>query len=164
MNTRTVLWIDEVPIATIEDSQERMIFALRDNYGTHLTIWRHDGVFRSECSSARPLGSVWDEARRGIARDGDGLKYLNWQKHANYLMNRALDHYADSSLPLVTFSMPQGLKPARPALKSKPAIRLSAPDTHFDLSLYFSPLRFALPELACFEGQIGRLMIGLTKQ
>jgi len=163
MTIRNILWIDELAVANIEDSPERMLFILRDDDGTHLTIWLQDGVFRFECSSAQPLGSVWDEAKRGIARNV--LKYATWQKHANYFINRTLDHFADSSLPLITFSMPRRLKPAKPSLRSKPALRLSAPGPHFDLSLYFSPSRStAIPSSAVFEGQIGRLIIGLTKR
>ena len=108
MSTRNILWIDGLAAANIEDLQERMLFILRDDAGTHVTIWLQDGVFRFECSSAQPLGSVWDEAKRGIARNI--LKYPNWQKHANYFTNRPLNHFADSSFPLITFSMPRTLK------------------------------------------------------
>jgi hypothetical protein len=163
MNTRNILWIDELAVANIEDSQQRLLFFLRDHDGTHLTIWMQDGVSRFECSSVQPVGSVWDEARRGVARDHPDLKYRNWQKHANYFVNRPLDYFPDSSLPLVTFSMPRRLKTARPSLRSKPALHLSAPGPHFDLSLYFSPSRStAIPDSVIFEAEIGRLIIGLT--
>ena len=163
MTARNILWIDELAVANIEDSQKRMLFILRDDDGTHLTIWLQNRIFRFECGSAQPVGSVWDEARRGIARDHPDLKYQNWQKHANYFVNRTLDYFADSSLPLITFSMPRKLKPARPSLRSKPALHLSAPGPHFGLSLYFSPSRStAMPDSVIFEGQIGRLVIGLT--
>ena len=161
MNTRSVLWIDELAVANIDDSQKRIVIILRDEDATHLTIWLQNDVFRFECSSTRPIGSIWDEARRGIAKDV--MKYKNWQKHANYIINRTMDHFADSSSPLVVFSMPRSIKPVRPALRMKPAFHLSAPAPHFNLSLYFSPTRsIVIPNSVIFEGRIGRLLISLT--
>jgi hypothetical protein len=163
MNTRSILWIDGLAVANIEDSSERIVFVLRDEDATHLTIWSQNGVFRFECSSTQPVGSVWDEASRGIARDV--MKHRNWQKHANYLINRTMDYFADSKLALVSFSMPRSIKPVRIALRSKPALHLTAPSPRFELSLYFSPSRSTfIPASVAFEGQIGRLIIGLTKR
>jgi hypothetical protein len=139
------------------------VFALREDHGMHLTVWRDNDDFRFECSSALPLGSVWDEARRGIARDGKF--YRNWQKHANNFINRSLDHFADSTTPLVTFSMPRTIKPVRASHRASPAIRVASPAPEYELSLYFSPSRsVAIPQSAIFDGQIGRLIMGLTKR
>jgi hypothetical protein len=158
-----ILWIDDLAVAHIKDSRTKLQFSLRDDDGTHLTIWLKDRVFRFECSSAQPVRSVWDESRRRIARDI--LEYPKWRKHANYFVNRTLDYFADSSVPLVTFCMPRRLKPHRPSLRSKPALHVSAPTPRFDLSLYFSPSRsISIPSSVAFEGQIGRLIIGLTKR
>lgn len=163
MSTDSILWIGNLAVAHIKASPKKMHFSLRDDDGTHVTIWLQNGAFRFECSSAQPLSSVWDEARRGIVRDI--LKYPKWQKHANYFVNRTLDHFADSSIPLITFSMPRRLKPLRPSLRSKPALHLSAPSPQFDLSLCFSPSRsISLPGSVVFEGQIGRLIVVLTRR
>jgi len=163
MATRSVFWVDELAVANIDDTEDRIVFALRDDDGTHLTVWRDSAAFRFECSSALPLGSVWDEARKGIARDG--LGYTNWQKHANYLVNRPLDHFADSTTPIVTFSMPRAIKPVRASHRASPAIGIASPAPDYDLSLYFSPSRsVVIPRSVGFDGQIGRLIMSLTKR
>lgn len=158
MSARNILWIDGIAVANIEDSAERILFILRDDVATHLTIWSQGGMFRFECSSTQPVGSVWDEARVGIARDI--LHYKKWQNHANYFINRSMDHYADSDIPLVSFSMPRDIKPIKSAHRTKPGLNLFAPAPCFDLSLYFSPSRTTvIPHSVVFEGQIGRLII-----
>jgi hypothetical protein len=163
MSKRTILWIDELAVAYIDDSSKRIVFVVRDDDGGHLTIWLQNDVFRFEFSSAQPVGSVWDQARRGIARDHPDCRYRNWHKHANYIANRTMDYFADSTIPLISLSMPRRIKPAKPSLRSRPAIHLASPALDYDLSLYFSPSReIAIPDSAVFEGQIGRLVMGLT--
>ena len=63
-----------------------IVFALCDKKGTHLSISKKtDSTFHVELSSDQPLGSVWDEARIGIAR---GLGWRRAERHANYVINR----------------------------------------------------------------------------
>ncbi len=133
--TGAILWVDDVAIASICSRSDRIIFALRDNDGSHLTIWKKDDGFWVEYSSNKPLGSVWDEARRRIAH---GCGYPKWRKHANYILNRPLSVVANSTVNLITFSMPRSLKPSRPSLNSMPAIRMKSPDEPYDLSLEFA--------------------------
>jgi hypothetical protein len=165
VNTRTVLWIDELAVGYIDDLPQRLVFIVRDEDGTHLTIWLKSDIFRFEFSSDKPVGSIWDEARRKIARDHPDCGYRDWQKHGNYIVNRTLDYFADSNIPLISLSMPRAIRSPKPSLQSKPAIRITAPSSVFDLSIYFSPARsMIIPDSVAFEGQIGRLLIGLTKR
>ena len=63
-----------------------IVFALCDEKGTHLSVSKKtDSAFHVELSNDQPLGSVWDEARIGIAR---GLGWRRAERHANYLVNR----------------------------------------------------------------------------
>ena len=160
MRNQTILWIDQIAFARIEDSPQSLKFIVRDHEGSHLSVWQKENIFRFEFSSNEPLGSTWDNDRLGIARS---LGYKNWQKHANYVVNRTMDFFADSDIPLISMAMPLEIKPAKLSLRSKPAICLQAPASDYWLSLYFSPSRSTvIPNSAVFEGQIGRLVIGLT--
>lgn len=164
MSAQSILWIGELAVARIDDSAQSLKFIVRDEDGSHLTIWLKDRVFRFEFSSAKPVGSVWDEARQGIARYRPDCGYKNWQRHANYIVNRTMDYFIDSAMPLISLAMPRRLKPARASLRSKPAVRLAAPVSAYYLSLYFSPSRSTIiPDSVAFEGQIGRLVMGITK-
>jgi hypothetical protein len=163
MGNQTILWIDQIAFARIENSPQCLKFIVRDDEGSHLSVWKKDDDYRFEFSSNKPLGSVWDDARRGIARDHPDCSYRDWGKHANYVVNRTMDLFADSDVPLISMAMPRKIKPAKPSLRSIPAVCLQAPASDYWLSLYFSPSRSTvIPNSVVFEGQIGRLVIGLA--
>ncbi|MEI6655305.1 MAG: hypothetical protein WCP45_11085 [Verrucomicrobiota bacterium] len=96
MRNQTILWIDQIAFARIEDSPQSLKFIVRDDEGCHLSVWQKENIFRFEFSSNESLGSTWDDTRRGIARS---LGYEKWQKHANYVVNRTMDFFADSDIP-----------------------------------------------------------------
>ncbi len=161
MNTRTILWIDDAPVASIYNRPQQIVFALRGNDGSHLTVSKKNDIFRVEYSSNKPLGSVWDETRRGIARK----RYKHWQKHANYIVNRPIGVVADSSVSLINFSMPRRLKAKRASLDSRPAIRMKSPDEPYDLSLEFSLSGTKIvSDSEVFESEIGNLIIALIRR
>jgi hypothetical protein len=159
--TKAILWVDDVAVASICSRPNRIIFALRDNDGSHLTIWKKDDGCWVEYSSNKPLGSVWDEARRGIAR---GCGYPKWRKHANYILNCPLSVVANSTVNLITFSMPRSLKPSRPSLNSMPAIHMKSPGEPYDLSLEFVLSgTYIASNSEAFEADIGNLIITLIR-
>ncbi|MEI6175509.1 MAG: hypothetical protein WCS43_01340 [Verrucomicrobiota bacterium] len=158
MKNQFIFWIGEIAFARIDDAPGSLKFIVRDDVGSHLSIWRKETDYRFEFSSNKPLGSVWDEARREIARKA--CQYKNWQKHANYVVNRTLDHYADSEVPLVSMSINRDIMPVREALRKIPAICLQSATISNWISLYFSPSRtLDMPNSVAYEGQIGRLVI-----
>jgi hypothetical protein len=159
-NTRKILWIDDAPVASIYNGPQQIVFALRDSDGSHLTISKKNDTFRVEYSSNKPWGSVWDGARRGIARR---CGYKHWQKHGNYILNRSIGVVADSSVSLINFSMPRRLKAKRASLDSRPAIRMKSPDEPYHLSLEFSLSGTKIvSDSEVFEGEIGNLIIALV--
>ncbi len=161
-NTRTILWIDDAPVASIYSCPQQIVFAVRDNDGSHLTISKKNDIFHVEYSSNKSLGSVWDEARRGIARKCGNP---HWQKHGNYILNRPFGVVADSSVSLINFSMPRRLKTKRASLDSGPAIRMKSPDEPYDLSLEFSLDRTKIvSDSEVFESEIGNLIIALIRR
>jgi hypothetical protein len=114
-----------------------IVFALCDDEGTHLSISKkQESAFHVELSSDQPLGSVWDEARIGIAR---GRGWPRAERHTNYVSNR--------EYPLPAPSDPLTLERGRPRLppdqKAKydgmPALNLISPIIwdQLDLSLWF---------------------------
>ena len=160
--TKATLWIDDVAVASIFSRPRRIVFALRDNHGSHLTIWKKNDGFWFEYSSDKPLGSVWDEARRRIAQE---CGYKEWQKHANYIVNRPLTVVAGSTVNLISFSMPRLLKATAASLHSRRrAIRMKSPDEPYDLSLEFALKKTKIgSESEVFEADIGNLIITLIR-
>ena len=153
------MWIDDAAVASIYNRPQQIVFALRDNDGSHLTISKQNDIFRIEYSSNKCLGSVWDEAKQGIARK---LSYKHWQKHANYVFNRPIGVSADSTVSLINFSMPRCLKAKRASLDLKPAIRMKSPNEPYDLSLEFALSGTKIvSDSEVFESEIGNLIIAL---
>ena len=158
-SARTILWIDDAAVASIYNRPQQVVFALRDNDGSHLTISKQNDIFRVEYSSNKRLGSVWDEAKQGIARK---LSYKHSQKHANYVFNRPIGVSADSTVSLINFSMPRCLKAKRASLDLKPAIRMKSPNEPYDLSLEFALSGTKIvSDSEVFESDIGNLIIAL---
>jgi hypothetical protein len=115
-----------------------IVFALCDDEGTHPSISKKtDSAFHVEVSSDRPLGSVWDEARIGIARA------CGWQRperHANYPINREYPLPASSDpLSLVCLGRPRLPPDQKAKYDGMPALDLISPITwdRLDLSLWF---------------------------
>jgi len=158
---RTVVWMDDIPIANIEDTENRVVFSLRDNEANHVTVSRNPATleYNFEVSSGQPVGSVWDEARVRIARyEG----YKNPEKHANYHMNEPLTNRADIGISLITYNLPVPFKPMKNKHSKLPGIRLKSPAPLYEISLYFSPKRIYTNEFSQnYEAAIGRLVIEL---
>jgi hypothetical protein len=115
-----------------------IVFARCDDEGTHLSISKKtDSAFHVEVSSDRPLGSIWDEARIGIAR---GLGWRRPERHANYVINREYSLPAPSDpFSLVGFGRPRLPPDQKAKYDGMPALNLISPITwdQLDLSLWF---------------------------
>jgi hypothetical protein len=114
-----------------------IVFALCDKKGTHLSISKTDSTFHVELSSDQPLGSVWDEARIGIAR---GLGWQRAERHANYVINREYPLPPQSDpFELVRFGRSGLPSKQKDKYDRMPALDLVSPITwdHLDLSLLF---------------------------
>jgi hypothetical protein len=115
-----------------------IVFSLCDEKGTHLSISKKtDNSFHVEVSSDQPLGSIWDDARIGIAR---GLGWRGAKRHANYVINRAypLPSPVDP-LELVGFGRPRQLPEQKHKYDQMAALGLICPITwdRLDVSLLF---------------------------
>ena len=115
-----------------------IVFALCDEKGTHLSLSKkEDGQRQVELSSDQPLGSVWDEARVGIAR---GFRWPRAERHANYVINRQYPLPAPfDPLMLARFCRPSPPPEQKGKYEGMPALKLSSriPWDALDLSLSF---------------------------
>jgi hypothetical protein len=133
------LKIDGVVYAKISVRPKGLVLAICDGRGMHLSITRKsDSAFHVEVSSDQPLGSVWDEARIGIARS---LGWARAERHANYIVNREypIPPWNDP-LSLVSFGRPRELPPQKEKYLCLPSLDLRT-DGRWDylsVSLLFS--------------------------
>jgi hypothetical protein len=114
-----------------------IVFARCDDEGTHLSISKKtDSAFRVEVSRDRPLGSVRDEARIGIAR---GRGWQRPERHANYVINREYSLPAPSDpFSLVCFGRLRLPPDQKAKYDGMPALELICLTwDRLDLSLWF---------------------------
>lgn len=128
------------PFAKLSETSQRVIFVLLTDDGFHLSLHRKRGTHEThiEYSSRHPIGSVWDDARVGIAR---GCKWNQAQKHACYVLNAWVRGASPSDRALLSHSLTlASFSPDMPARRARlPRITLPAPAASFVLSLRFSP-------------------------
>lgn len=147
-----VVKVGDELVATISRTQSGWFVAIRDGQGTHLSIARKcDEVMHVELSSDRAMGSVWDEARRGIARE---LGWRRADRHANYLLNREFRVPTTEALDFSSFLRAGSFGAAKPKHAKVPTIDLDAGDDWEQVNVSL------LPATVEFSGQDGAFDIG----
>src|ERR1035441_5249115 len=125
MSKRTaVLQIADKVYGKISQTKRGFFFVLCDQHGTHVSISRTpESKMHVEISSDEQLGSVWDQARIGIAR---GRGWPKAARHANYLVNRQYDIPNSEPLLLVAFERPEQPPEQKAKYRNLPRLCLKA--------------------------------------
>ena len=153
--------------ARLSETSERVVLALLTDENYHLSVHRgpHDSETHVEYSSGKPLGSVWDSARIGIAQK---LGYRQPERHACYLVNRTLTALSEMNLPIVSQrwsfeSFSSTIPPRRARL---PRICLPLRATSFWISFYFAPSNpdMVPPGCTMLQTALGKLFLQIKTE